>query len=149
MIIAKTVIPNQYWILKENDRKIGNIEAGPDGFSVKIKDLTTCFKTLSMVQQRVGIDFEPIKQRSVPEPNQVHGYPTTDHPYNPIFDVKRQLPIWTQEEKSKSWFAAGWYRLKTGRVWNVVQCPKLITLQRYPYTGPFYTEEEACDKSVS
>ena len=149
MIIAKAVIPNQYWILKENDRKIGNIEAGPDGFSVKIKNQTQCFKTLSMVQQRAGIDFEPIKQRSTPEPNQVHGYPTNEHPFNPIFDVKRQLPLWTQEEKSKSWFAAGWYRIKTGRNWSVAQCPKLITLQRYPYAGPFYTEEEACDKSVS
>jgi len=148
MIIAKAVIPNQYWILKENDRKIGNIEAGPDGFSVKIKDLTTCFKTLSMVQQRVGIDFEPVTQRSEPAPDQVHGYPTTQHPYNPMFDVKRQLPIWTQEEKSKSWFTAGWYRVKTGRTWEVVQCPKLITLQRYTYVGPFYTEEEASDKSV-
>ena len=149
MIIAKAVVPNQYWILKENDRKIGNIEAGPEGFSVKIKNQITCFKTLSMVKQRAGIDFEPAAKRSKPEPNQVHGYPTVQHPYNPIFDVKRQLPLWTQEEKSKSWFAAGWYRVKTGRSWEIVQCPKLITLQRYPYAGPFYTKEEADDKSIS
>ena len=40
MIVEKPVIPNQYWILKQDDRKIGNIEAGPDGFQVRINEIT-------------------------------------------------------------------------------------------------------------
>jgi hypothetical protein len=50
--------------------------------------------------------------------------------------------MYTKTRKSKSWFAAGWYSIKRGRNWKVVQDPKLITLQRYPYQGPFKTQQE-------
>ena len=36
MIVAKTVITNQYWIMHQDDRKIGNIEAAGDGINVDI-----------------------------------------------------------------------------------------------------------------
>ena len=70
-------------------------------------------------------------------------FPTTGRPYNAIYDVKHQVPLWTREPRSKSWFAAGWYRVRTGRTWQVVQSPKLIVLQRYEYKGPFRNETEA------
>ena len=37
MIVAKPVIDNQYWILKQDNQKIGNIEASADGYVVKYK----------------------------------------------------------------------------------------------------------------
>jgi len=39
--------------------------------------------------------------------------------------------------------AAGWYRVRSGRNWQVVECPKLIMLERYQYQGPYMTEKEA------
>ena len=144
MIIAKPVIPDQFWILKENDQKVGNIEAGPDGYSLCLKDRKVNFQTLNMLKERINIDFEPITTDvQKPPKNEVHGFPTDDFPHNAIFDVKRQIPLWTKEEKSKSWYAAGWYKVKVHRTWDVVQCPKLISLQRYPYKGPFHTESQA------
>ena len=53
-----------------------------------------------------------------------------------------RLPLYTKNRKSKSWFAAGWYSVKRGRKWRVVQDPKLIALQRYPYQGPFHNKDE-------
>jgi len=53
-----------------------------------------------------------------------------------------KLPIYTKTSKSKSWFAAGWYQVKKGRSWAVMQDPKLIVLQRYAYHGPYHTKEE-------
>ena len=41
MILAKPVVENQYWILKKDDRKIGQVEAVKDGFDVKILDPDT------------------------------------------------------------------------------------------------------------
>lgn len=144
MIVAKAVIPNQFWILKENNEKVGNIEAGPDGYQVKIHNEIKQFKTIRTIKQRENIDFEPaITKKPAVVTNQVHGYPTPSFPHNAIFDVKHQIPLWTKEIRSKSWYAAGWFRIKLNRNWSVVQCPKLITLQRYPYEGPFMTEEEA------
>lgn len=143
MIVAKTIIPNQFWILQENDQKIGNIEAGPNGFQVKIKDQIKQFKTIRTIKQREQINFETVVDKKPQvESNQVHGFPTTGHAHNAIYDVKHQIPLWTKEPRSKSWYAAGWYRVKLNRHWTVVQCPKLITLQRYPYDGPFMTEKE-------
>jgi hypothetical protein len=144
MIIAKPVIPNQYWILKKDNQKVGNIEAVDDGFSVKINNNITRFKTINMVEQRAGVNFETLNRCPVNEnPNQVHDYPTNGKPHNSLFDVQHQLPLWTKDGKSKSWYAAGWYRVRIERHWKTVQCPKLITLRRYEYKGPFYTQEEA------
>lgn len=150
MIIAKAVVPNQFWILKENDRKVGNIESGPNGFSVKIGDQIRSFKSINTIKQKVEISFEPVVKKSkASNADKVHGYPTTAKPYNAIYDVKHQVPLWTKEPRSKSWYAAGWYQVKQGRHWTVELCPKLITLQRYPYQGPFHSKEEAIVKSVS
>jgi hypothetical protein len=145
MIVAKAVIPNQYWILKQDDRKVGNIEADPSGgFQVKINNQVERFKTIRTIKQRVAIDFEPVvKPRTRVTGNEVNGYPTTSKPYNAIYDVRHQVPLWTREERSKSWYAAGWYRVKQGRHWTIEECPKLIMLERYEYQGPFHTEAEA------
>ena len=144
MIVAKTVIPNQYWILRQGDTKVGNIEAGPDGFQIKINNVVQQYKSIKTLKQKVQIDFEPIEKKAAPVvDNEVNGFPTTGRPYNAIYDVKHQVPLWTREPRSKSWFAAGWYRVRTGRTWQVVQSPKLIVLQRYEYKGPFRNETEA------
>ena len=79
---------------------------------------------------------------SVPA-NLVHGFEVEGEVFNPLWDVKHRLPLFTREEKSKSWFAAGWYRVKQHRKWKTVQNPKLITLERYTYQGPFQSREDA------
>jgi hypothetical protein len=143
-LIALPVIDKQYWILKDNDRKVGNVEACAGGYQVKINDQIAQYKTIKMVEQRVHVQFESIPKVVKEKPtNSVHGYPVSGRMYNPMWDVPQKLPIYTKTNKSKSWFAAGWYRVKKGRAWQVLQGPKLIMLQRYPYHGPFHLKEEA------
>jgi hypothetical protein len=100
-----------------------------------------------MAAQRVNIEFEisPKVEKRTEPCYLVHGYPSQGRAYNPVWDVIQKLPIYTKTKKSKSWFSAGWYRVKKGRNWATVQDPKLIVLQRYPYQGPFYTKESADD----
>jgi hypothetical protein len=143
-IVAKPVIDKQFWILQKDNKKIGNIEACADGYQVSINNTVAQFKTIRMAAQRVNIEFEsPKKQiKEKTQPNTVHGYPANGRIYNPIWDVPQKLPLFTKTKKSKSWFAAGWYRVKKGRNWAVVQNPKLIVLQRYEYHGPFYTQDQ-------
>jgi hypothetical protein len=104
-----------------------------------------------MVEQRVHVKFESGAKivKSRPETNLVHGYPVAGRVHNPMWDVPKKLPVYTKTNKSKSWFAAGWYRVKKGRNWTVIQGPKLILLQRYPYSGPFYTKETADEYSFT
>jgi hypothetical protein len=111
-IVAKPVIDKQYWILKQNNQKVGVIEAVADGFDVKIKDNISRYKTIKMAGRSANIEFEPAQKPKKEVTNQVHGYEVSGKIYNPLWDVKHRLPLFTRDTKSKSWFAAGWYRVK-------------------------------------
>jgi hypothetical protein len=149
MIVAKPVIDNQYWILKQDDEKIGNVQAVDGGFALTIRNKVAKFKTIRMLRRQANIEFaEPEHVTPLPK-DRVHGYPTGCRTHNGMWNVQLKLPLFTKTTKSKSWFAAGWYSIKQHRSWKVLQNPKLIVLERYAYQGPFYTEEQARDQSVS
>jgi hypothetical protein len=59
-----------------------------------------------------------------------------------MFDVRKNLPLFTKSEKSKSVYCAGYYIIKFEKGWVKSFCPKLITIERYPYEGPFKTDIE-------
>jgi len=144
MIKAKTVIPDQYWILRDQDHKVGNIEIDGGEYVVSMNGSRTRFRSLKMLKDNIRIDFDPaIVIAPDALSHDVHGYPTTGLAYNAVFDVQHQLPLWTPEPRSRSWLAAGWYRVRQRRNWQIMQCPKLIILQRYPYQGPFHSREQA------
>ena len=149
-LIAKPVIDKQFWILQKDNQKVGNIEACDGGYQVKINNQVAQFKTIKLAARTVNIEFEPAVKVTRPKTtmDHVHGYPVSGRVYNPMWDVQQQLPVYTKTNKSKSWFAAGWFNIKKGRSWRTVQGPKLIVLQRYPYQGPFYTKHEAEDVCV-
>jgi hypothetical protein len=100
------------------------------------------YKTIRMASREANIEFTKLSSAK-PAANQVHGFEVTGRVYNPVWDVKHRLPLFTRDTKSKSWYAAGWYMVKQHRAWKAVQHPKLITLQRYAYRGPFHSKEEA------
>lgn len=145
MIVAKPVIDKQFWILQENDRKIGNVEACAGGYQVKINNQIAQFKTIRMVERHVNVKFQSVPniKKNKTTNNTVHGYSAAGRVYNPIWDVKMKAPIYTRTSKSKSWYAAGWYWVKKGRAWTLVQDPKLIVIQRYPYQGPYHDQTQA------
>lgn len=145
MIEAKPVVPDQYWILREHDRKIGNIEATDRGYQVSLNGRSVMIKNLDALTAQLPIAFQDIPRvETVSEAvDSVHGYATSAPAYNAIFDVKNQLPLWTREPRSRSWLAAGWYRVRQHRTWRIMHCPKLIVLERYQYQGPFHSAEEA------
>ena len=143
MIVAKPVVANQYWILKQDDQKIGNIQASADGYVVKIQNQISSYKTIPMVRKKANIEFEPAEKVSKPATDSVHGYSTGCRAHNAMWNVQLKLPLFTKTTKSKSWFAAGWYTVKQHRAWKAIHNPKLIVLERYKYQGPFHTKEQA------
>ena len=149
MLIAKPVVDKQYWILQEDDHKVGNIQAVNDGYRITVNNKTADYKTIPMLRRKENIEFAPVEKTTKPANDQVHGYDTGCKAHNGMWNVKMKLPLFTKQAKSKSWFAAGWYKVKQHRTWKVVRNPKLIVLERYPYQGPYHSKEEANDKSVS
>ena len=144
MIVAKAVIPDQYWILRDESGKVGNIQVDDEGYRVKLRDNVAYFKTLTMLRERLPLDFDDHTKAVTNDPDmEVHGYPTQSRAYNAVFNVQHQLPLWTTEPRSRSWLAAGWYRIRQHRTWKAMYCPKLIMLERYQYQGPFRSLQEA------
>lgn len=148
-VIAKPIVDKQFWILKQDDEKVGNVQAVSNGYRLTLNNTVIEYKTIRMLRKQTNIEFVDAETSSKPDTHQVNGYQTGCKAYNPIWNVQMHLPLFTKQNKSKSWFAAGWYRVKQHSTWKVTRNPKLITLQRYKYVGPFHTEEQARDQSIS
>ena len=59
-----------------------------------------------------------------------------------MYDVRKKLPLFTKSNASKSLYCAGYYVIKFNKGWVKSFCPKVITLERNEYKGPFKTEFE-------
>jgi hypothetical protein len=143
-LLAKAVVRNKCWIV-EDDRqnKVGTIMTNPQGVVYQHNQQREQFASLKMLSDKYNIivDKTPPK-RVITESNTVYDFPCEHKPNNVLWDVKHKLPIFTKGNKSKSFFCAGYYIVKFNNGWVKSYCPKLITLNRYPYAGPYDTLEE-------
>jgi hypothetical protein len=141
-LIAKPIVKDQFWIVTDGEKKVGNIAANNAGYGLQLNGNSLQFKNTTDIKKKAHIRFEPIKSNnskpSLPYPE----YPTTARTYNSMFDVKRGLHLYTKTKKSKCLHAAGWFLIDQNGVRQSIFCPKYIFIQRYPYQGPFKTESE-------
>ena len=77
-----------------------------------------------------------------PKEFEIYGFSTSCAPYNPMFDVKQRLALFTKSKKSKSLYCAGYFIIRFDKGWVKSFCPKLITVERYETEGPFKTDLE-------
>ena len=141
MITAKPVIKNKFWILQNEEGKVGTVEKSKSGFLLRANGVSEEFKTIKTIKNKTKIVFEDPAENQKGFENQVNGFPTDSKPYNAVYNVKDRLPIFTKENKSKSWYAAGYYRVTINGKTETMFCPKLILLQRYDYVGPVKTRD--------
>jgi len=143
-LIAKPVVKNKMWIVESLGTKVGNIMAVDEGGVVYLHDnQREMFPSIKLLSKKYNIEFvkaEKAKKEKL-DNYDVYGYPTNTQPQNEVLDVQRYLPIYTKGAKSKSFFCAGYYIIKFSSTWVRAYCPKLITLNRYEYEGPYKTQE--------
>lgn len=144
-MIAKPVVKNKFWIVEDNGVKIATIQTvEEDGGVVYVHDdQREHFPSIKLLSKKYNIEFvkaEKAKREKL-DVYDVYGFPTGSMPHNQVLDVQRYLPIFTKTAKSKSFFCAGYYIVKFSSTWVRAYCPKLITLNRYEYQGPFKTQE--------
>lgn len=140
-LIAKPVIKNQFWIVTNGKEKVGNVIADGSGFEVKLNGNKTHFKNTTAIKRQTRIEFETVDKKKPLAP--LSSYPTPAKTYNNVLDLKRKLHIFTKSPKSKCYHAAGWYVMSHNSEPEVVFCPKYIFVQRYDYSGPYKSEDEA------
>ena len=142
-LVAKPIIKNQYWVVTDGDKKVGNVMAEGSGFDVKIGNNIEHYNTTKAIQKLKNIEFEKI-EKSKPAGPPFAVFPTDNHRiFNSVLDVRRKLHLYTTTPKSKCFHAAGWFALKQSTEFTTIFCPKYIFVQRYEYMGPYKSEAEA------
>lgn len=146
--VAKVLVPNKVWIVEDGGKKLGTLNKEKKGFSfyrngIKV-DIPSKEEIKFQFGEEVTKEVEKIIKvsKKVEIPLNVYEYPCSSKPHHPVYNIKKKLPIYSKSGKSKSLYCAGYYIIKFRKGWVKSFCPKLITLERYPYSGPFKTEDE-------
>ena len=143
-IKAKPVLTDKFWIVEDEGVRIGTLSKSDEGFAITAKGKVDYYKSETQLKKKFGKNFLIANINKVDDnvKAEIHGYPTRTTPYNSMYDIKRKLPLFTKSEKSKSVYCAGYYLVKFNVNWLKSYCPKLITIERNEYLGPYKTELE-------
>lgn len=142
-IEAKPVVRNKYWIVEDNGRKIGTVQAAPDGVVLVQDNHRLKYPSIKVLGTAHNIRFVPGRKKQTASVDSVYDYPSRGQPYNAIYDLRSKLPLYTSSKKSKSYYCAGFYLVNLGSHWMIEFCPKKIILKRNRYLGPFKSEDQA------
>ena len=143
---AKVLVPNKFWILENDGEKFATLSKDKKGYSLLCKGQKIEVHDLTEIKERFGITINEsaIKKEKLSKDTttDIYGFPVNGRAYEPLWNVQKRLPIYAKSSKSKSLYCAGYYVIKFRKGWVKSFCPKLITLERYPFKGPFKTEIE-------
>lgn len=148
-IHAKPIVDGKFWIVEENGSKIATLHKKENNkFILSSTNGEVMFNKKQDLTKQFGEGFfltsTKVKVTAAPETDthDCHGYPAMSKPYNAMYDVRRKLPLFTKSAQSKSLYCAGFYIIKFNKGWVKSFCPKAITIERYPYKGPFKSKLE-------
>lgn len=144
---AKCLIPNKEWLIEDNGVKVGSISKDKTGYNFLCNGKQIPLDVNDVKAQFGNLLFEESLKKNktnslTVDTHSIYDYPCSSKPFDPVYSVKKRLPLYAKSDKSKSQYCAGYYVIKFRKSWVKSFCPKLITLERYPYHGPFKTEAE-------
>jgi hypothetical protein len=142
-LIAKPVIKNQYWVVTDGDKKVGNVIANGTGVDLKINGINTHYTSTTELKRSTRIEFQTLKTNKTKIELPFSHYPTTEPVHNSILDIKRRVHLYTKTSNSKCFYVAGWFVVDQSGENEIIFCPKYIFIQRYKYSGPYKTRTEA------
>ena len=143
MKIAKSIVKNKFWVVEQDGEQVATIQSCPGGVSYVQDNTREKFATVNLLKTKHNISFsnERSKKRTV-NSFEVSGYPCDARPFNALFNLSKKLPVYTKSASSKSFYCAGHYLIKFAADYVHTFCPKLITLNRYEFLGPFVSKQE-------
>lgn len=144
---AKEILKDKFWIVESEGEKVATLSIGDDSQLLYSSNTTGTrfYKNIKALTKNLNADItwspiEPVESK--PKTFEIYGFSTSCAPYNPMFDVKQRLALFTKSKKSKSLYCAGYFIIKFDKGWVKSFCPKLITVERYETEGPFKTDLE-------
>ena len=140
-------ITDRSWLLIVDQDKIGLISQQNNGeYILLAKEARIRFENRSEVnrffEEDVFGNIEIVKKKEDDTQHFIKGYPV-NYP-NPIEpdNIKSDLPVFIKRKNSKVHLCAGYFCIGSPVGWRTVFCPKLSTIEQYPYRGPFRTDLE-------
>lgn len=147
MLQAKQIIKNSFWILQENEQKVGTMRKSLDKWQVLLEQDKKEFQNYNDVVEFLGSDpFSTNNKKNTEQPEtgkfDVNGYPTEIKPFN--IETTSTLPTYTKTSKSQVRHCAGYYCVEFPKGWVPSFNPKMQTLveNAMSFAGPFYSEME-------
>jgi hypothetical protein len=148
ILTAIPVVKNKFWIVSDDDgHRVASIQSSINGVTYVQHDKREHFVSINLLKEKYNINFDKAKKAKSSEDvfSDVGGFPCDGYPYNAVFDLSRKLPIFTKARNSKSFYCAGYYLIKYKNDYVREYCPKLITLDRYEFAGPFIDDSHLED----
>lgn len=144
-LIAKSVIKNKFWIVESDGQQVATIQTAPHGVTFVYNNKRENFVSIKMLKDKYNITIakEHKTKRTSEVSHDVYGFPCDDIPHNPLMNIAKKLPVYSKTAKSKSYYCAGHYLVKFNTEYIHSYCPKLITLNRSEFIGPFFTKTAA------
>lgn len=143
-MIARALIDDKFWLIERDGMKIGTLQKLDAGYTSFIEGEKKIFQSLSDVIKTLNVEFQKkVKVVDTEESYNVMGYPCSEKPYNEALNIAKKLPIYTKTPTTKSLYAAGYYNIRFEKGWSEAFCPKLITLEKNFFRGPFKSRMEA------
>lgn len=143
--VATPVVKNKFWIVEQAGKKIATIQAVDEGGFVYVSgDRRQKFASIKALKDHynISISYGRNENNAKSKRHSIYGFPTDEKPHCEVFNLQKKLPIYAKNGRSKSYYCAGYYLIKFNNQWVKEFCPKLITLNRYPFQGPWATAEE-------
>jgi hypothetical protein len=117
-IHAKPIVDGKFWIVEQNGAKIATLHKKENNkFVLSSTQGEVMFNKKQDLTKQFGEEFFLSSTKikvTHSAPHECHSFPTSCNPYNSMYDK-------------------GWVKSF---------CPKAITIERYPYKGPFKSEIE-------
>lgn len=144
-LTAKPIIKDKLWVVENNGEQVASILTSPEGVTFVYNEKRENFVSIKLLKDKYNITIA--KERKPKRESQVsydvYALPCDHKPYNSLLNITKKIPVYTRTPKSKSFYCAGHYLIKINDVYTHSYCPKLITLNRYEFIGPFYTKFDA------
>jgi hypothetical protein len=147
VIYAKPIIPEKFWIVKDENVNIATVEKKEQGtFQVIKSNVKTEVTSVSSVNELFGQDIfanSPKRSDLVKEVHDIDGYTTKVKPYNVQWFDK--IPTFTKTQSSEDRYCAGYYGVRFEGGIFFSYNPKLVTLTEkcIEFLGPYKNEMEA------
>lgn len=141
----KVLIPNKTWIVEANGKKFCTINKEKKGYELYKQGNKIKISSLNELTTKFGCNLQFESRKPTPPINtkSIYGFPCNTTPVDPVYNVKKKLPIFAKSKIGHSLYCAGYYAIQFPGNWVKSFCPKLTTLESYTYLGPFTTEEQA------